>query len=752
MKKKIRFKKLFHMTGAVLLAAAMLCVSGCNRKDNGGSEESTVSEENAVVYQPSYSEFEYKLDADKYDIIPSKAFYYLFVNDNAVYGILGSYNQGKKINEQYLVTQNMQTGEYTNECIGAWKTFFQTSNGFVGYANKTLYIYDDKFAYQKEISLDAASNELTNAGSGLSVNAVEFDANGNICIMCPDVLIYMDENGSVLGIIDKPSEVAGTSETGFAALTVTGNGEWYMTCADQSYMAQVYKIDLDNRTISEKLVNTPKLMSYDMKAVRDLGDGALAMITGDNIYRYDTVTTEYTSLVCLRDYGLSMTGYTGEDAAGVSQTGSFYVVLVTDIEMADGDSNEATVSVELAEMNGVQGGYENRKELVMSAFTTPAYYYTDPIDKFNRYNKDYYITIKSYYNYGEDEYDTALTNFYNDLITGRGADIFWFEYDDMGNIENLAEKGVIADLYPYLDADNDMKREDFIPSVLSAMETDGKLYSLSPEFELATIAGKADILGAYEDWNFTSMYEMIKEHEGAQPFVGCSKNTVLKGFLSMSMDKFYDKNTGECSFNSDEFINMLNVVQAQTEDYYDIDEVYSKFANDEILMVCPGNLDAMQIRMVEAYFGNDEVMYAGYPSKEQSAATISTRHSMAMSELGDNKEAAWEFIKFYLNNYISINDAYTSVFADKFDDVLEKQQLLNGGVTEGDPLNSALSAEEAQHLRELVYNAKGYKQNDSEIYNIVYEEAQNFLNGQRSAQDTADIVQNRVQLYLDEQD
>lgn len=128
------------------------------------------------------------------------------------------------------------------------------------------------------------------------------------------------------------------------------------------------------------------------------------------------------------------------------------------------------MAIELAVLEGKQAAdVTERKQLVLSAFTAPSWIYAEPINKFNRYNTEYYVTVKPYFNYDYDEYDTALTRFYNDLITGNGADLFWFNIDDNLDIDNLADKGILTDLYTCIDKDGDIGRADFIPSVLSSL-------------------------------------------------------------------------------------------------------------------------------------------------------------------------------------------------------------------------------------------------------------------------------------------
>ena len=126
--------------------------------------------------------------------------------------------------------------------------------------------------------------------------------------------------------------------------------------------------------------------------------------------------------------------------------------------------------------------------------------------------------------------------------------MFWFNIDDNLDIDNLADKGILTDLYTCIDKDGDIGREDFIPSVLSSLEDDGRLYVMAPEFKLVTVVGSEGILNADEDWNFTTMYELLEKYSGAQLFAREKNSFELERFLKYSMDLFYDKDTGGVQF------------------------------------------------------------------------------------------------------------------------------------------------------------------------------------------------------------
>lgn len=62
----------------------------------------------------------------------------------------------------------------------------------------------------------------------------------------------------------------------------------------------------------------------------------------------------------------------------------------------------------------------------------------------------------------------------------------------------------------------------------------------------------------------------------------------------------------------------------------------------------------------------------------------------------------------------------------------------------------ALSQEEADQIYSLIASATDTTRYDTVIYNIIMEEVQGFFAGSKTAGETAEIIQSRVQLYLDE--
>ena len=90
-------------------------------------------------------------------------------------------------------------------------------------------------------------------------------------------------------------------------------------------------------------------------------------------------------------------------------------------------------------------------------------------------------------------------------------------------------------------------------------------------------------------------------------------------------------------------------------------------------------------------------------------------------------------------------------FDDVITDAMNFNENYSVGLANGVSVNvRAMTQEEADELRQLVDNATlVYKPYDT-VKSIIKEEAEYLFDGVRSAEETAAIIQNRVKLYLEE--
>ena len=140
--------------------------------------------------------------------------------------------------------------------------------------------------------------------------------------------------------------------------------------------------------------------------------------------------------------------------------------------------------------------------------------------KFNKSQDKYQIMVKDY-----STYDDAPTQMNNDLLAGEIPDII-----DLSGIsaEKYISKGMLLDLYTLMDKDSDIKKDDFIENVLQVMETDGKLYHISPTFGVNVLIGKTSDIGGRDKFTVQDLID-LEQSKGndAKAFYMRSNTSVL---------------------------------------------------------------------------------------------------------------------------------------------------------------------------------------------------------------------------------
>lgn len=748
-------KKIKLWSTLLILALSLIsgCLAGCGKaedKDKGNVVQTAEGE--AVVYVPSYSNLtqitEYNEDRSGTVFSELNTFGYNFIRNNKLYSVSQIYTT-QAGNQDYLAVYDMTAGQnlVDERKLGSVSSYFEYNGGFIRYFDKTLEIYDYAFEKIKEVDLKNAYDFLRESGRGLSCDDIVIDGEGRIGIANGDMLLLLDGDGNLLHSMECPLGIMA-----FEHIVVTRSGEWYVFCENSAFYMEGYCVDVEKGVVMDSLEGIPSIIHGSIFGTGEYGENNFYIFTRNYIYEYDTEASECRELFGLRDYGITVDD---DSAQGILDGGEFYILNEQDSIMKEADW---LTNFELATVKAVpEDEVHPRKELVMAEISELYYFYRDPIMKFNKYNSDYYITLKSYDEEDEDEgYASVVQRFYNDLITGKGADIFWVDNSRI-DIENLGEKDVAVDLYELIDADEEISREDFIPNILSEMDYDGKLYAVSPNFYLHTLVGKASAVGQYDKWDFDALYDLMMRYPDAVLISPATQAWTLDDFLKYSMDMFYDEKNGECNFASEQFSKMLEIVAAQpTKTSYEV-PMQKRIKNDEVILYRADYISSCSdIKWIDKYFEGNEIEYAGFPSNEQSCAVVCFNYSLVINSQSENQEGAWEFVKSYFTYDNQMSLIYFPVIQSCFDSLLEQEKAecrygrlsdVYGTVIKGE----ALTEEQAQTLCYLVNSATATNGYDTEIYNIIYEEVQGYLAGQRSAGEVAAIIQNRVQLYLDEQ-
>ncbi len=412
------------------------------------------------------------------------------------------------------------------------------------------------------------------------------------------------------------------------------------------------------------------------------------------------------------------------------------------------------------------------KEILTYASLYVPYFAEKDIVAFNKQSDKYRIVVKEYGDESMSYADrAALLN--ADLTSGNAPDIIDLEYSAL-SLEEMVAAGVLEDLTPYLDGDDIITREDYVENALRAYERDGKLYGIMSCFGISTLVGKVSDVGEGSTWTVDDVLALVDSKEsGVEIFNYADRTNVLHKMCALNEELFIDRENGTCDFSSEDFYKILEFASRFPQEYeYDPNapSEIEKIRSGKLLLLAESITSVSQYQMYEYEFG-EPVNFIGYPTFGKSGLTlVPNSTTVAMHASSKNKEGVWEFIRFNLTEkrqenmwtanagFPILKSALDKVLAEAMEDEYYEDEDGNKKLTSKSTWTTgdftvevyAATKEQVDRIREMIDTAQPGKIMEEKLYDIIREEAQAYFDGQKSAEDVAALIQNRVQTYLDE--
>lgn len=425
-------------------------------------------------------------------------------------------------------------------------------------------------------------------------------------------------------------------------------------------------------------------------------------------------------------------------------------------------------------------GEDGKKIVEVYALYTDDDFEMSVID-FNKKSSEYRVEVTKY---GKEYPDDPLTRLNNDIIAGKIPDVIMLH--PYMPIDSYISKGFLADLYGYMDNDGTVSRADFLEGVMKAYETNGCLYELVPSFSISTLAGKVSRAGSDMGWTVDEFIRFADENHdkniiGDEYTLSMIREDFFRSVTNLCYENFIDREKGECSFASDDFIRLMEFtdrfpreidreqINANSNNYWN--DYYKAYRDGETLLkVCTiGNFDS--IRTMEMSLFTTPIVLKGYPGVGGNGAVFNAHFGLAITAKASNSEGAWEFLKYFLSD--EYQDKFAKNDSERFpvkvsavekaaaaseevpyyiDDngskIFEKKTVWNGLASVNIGVNTD---EDTQNIIGFINSVENISRYDSRVNDIINEEAAMYFSGQRPAAETAEIIQNRVQNYLNEQ-
>ncbi len=645
---------------------------------------------------------------------------------------------------------------------------------------------DEKYNYQVQ---DTNTSTLTKYGTdgktvykinlseicgedGAYVSSVISDDKGNAYFICNQTAYALDTQGKLM--------YKYTSEGWFDQLVRLPDGRIAMAettqgaqNTDGSSTSNANLMVMDNTTKSATVLCKLSNSGYGMTT----GNATYGAIYTNGAYLYGVDTAAGTATPILNWLNCNIDSDT---ITGIACLEDGRIACVSN----NYDQKNQTSTPELALLTKTKASDASKKKVLTLAAQYLDYNLKGEVLEFNKTNPDYRIEVTDYSQYNtENNYDAGLKKMTTEILTGNVPDII---YTQGINVEQFVTKGIITDLDKFMESDKEVTKAAIMDNVLKAMEVNGKLYEASPSFTLFTVMGSPSVVGTQAGWTVDDLNKAFaKMPEGSTVFDNTmTRPSILNTCLAMDMDEYVNWSTGECAFNNGGFQKLLEFANSFPSDF-DWNNYDWQSYEDPAVRIAAGKQMLMQAyigqltdySMYKAEFGG-KVNCVGFPTANGVGNMVYINGGYAISAKCSDPAGAWQFVRTFLtkdfqenpNNYglptnkTAFNDALKKAMTPIYQtDENGKPVLDKNGNKIEQPIGSigisadkvidyyALKQADADEIMGVINSTTKVLRYDQSIVDIINDECKAYFDGDKTAEETASLVQSRVSIYVNEQ-
>lgn len=349
-----------------------------------------------------------------------------------------------------------------------------------------------------------------------------------------------------------------------------------------------------------------------------------------------------------------------------------------------------------------------------------------------------------------------------ELVAGKGPELLWVTKEDLLLLE---EKELLMDISAFLPEDI---REQLLPGVLQLGTVDDSFIAITPEVSFHTMLA-SNAVWDKDNWTVEDIMQLLETEEShlEWPFVYTNNRmdyyTLFYWVFANDWENspFVDLEHGISHFDEDTFIRALEWCKK-----YGKDDGTIRDQDERLQMLYEGNSIGRICYFYDGFRSFSEGMsiwgdfchITGYPVAEGSGNYLYSEGYLAVNANATHLEEIKEFLTYLL----SYERQYTVDWSPVRRDVLRdriRAHSISGEYRIAKDINESLvipleaKPDGSTYIEEFMAFAESavpqpYRPTD--ITSILGDEMPAFFNGDKSAEEVAAIIHNRVQLYFDE--
>lgn len=417
---------------------------------------------------------------------------------------------------------------------------------------------------------------------------------------------------------------------------------------------------------------------------------------------------------------------------------------------------------------------ENREKFIVGSLSL----YSNHSEMSNKYNKksENFEAEYKIYSGGIDDVKT-------DILGGDSPDVL--EFFDRSDMIRLCNLGALADMNELSEQYGGFNESDILDNVVQAYKYKDGLYSMSQCFALPIVLGKKKYF-PNSTMTFDEFYDIVAKMPEDMTFGGewlTSPRDVFSFLVSNNLSSWVDFDKAECYFDSPEFVKALEFTKTvRLSPERDLEEFYKtsteeeqmiynqermhEVANEKALVNTQWIHGLSSVSDLRNSYGltDEDIIYLTPPSLDPKGLIWGTNNSyFSVLRSGKCTEGGWDYANYIMSDEFLSSYLQTQTNFPTRRETFEKQ-LIEGqkrsqnhiwideeGVTHNDySFGDAITDLDLEKLRSYLSMCTACTDTDDTVSGILDEEFAAFEAGEVTAGRCAELIQNRVSIYLSE--
>jgi ABC-type glycerol-3-phosphate transport system substrate-binding protein len=371
-----------------------------------------------------------------------------------------------------------------------------------------------------------------------------------------------------------------------------------------------------------------------------------------------------------------------------------------------------------------------------------------------------------------DEYKNRITM---DILSGEGPDVILLHPAWFGSVSKFSTNGALYDLNELIKKDRDFKMSDYYENVLNSFEQDGKRLMIPLDYSANVLITSREALERNniiidpDNWTISELVKIVRrfqdENRGRNKKSFFNSGFDISYLINSSGMSFVDFKNKKSRYNSDDFIKILN---SYKEIYPSICSDTGKASINPEDDIKNGSYVMMADYKISPYFiavdylaykkaGEEMELYPFPVFKSGDAKFISSVDmAVGINSQSRNRETAFDFIKILMSKDAQKMDQAKNIIpgiAVNKTAYKEDSEFFTSESTENGCWASAYDPLPKRFITQLdgiISRVDRTQMREVEILKIVKEALPDYLNGKKTASQTAKEIDDKVNLYLNE--